>query len=385
VPTKVPTVREYLEYWLREVIRPNRAPLTYATYETLCRLYLLPGLGSKRLDRLTVRSVQSCLNRDSRHLPVLLPGQGRPPVGEEEALLCGGEVLPVCALGTDGSRRADCSAFGPVRRHRGGTDHKERRGAREGTGRPTSEGASVVKRGGSDLLGVRPIRGRSALCGVRVGPRARAAQGRGARLGWEDVDLAAHHVNVGWQVRRVGRQLLRRETKTEASDAGLPLPTICVTALEQRREAQVCQRTRAGEAWIGASDVATGLVFTGAYGTPVEPRTFNRAFGARCVGAGVRGITVHDARRTCATLLVDLEVHPPGDHANSPTCAVRSNDGDLRAGVLRGDPGSPQAPGRRPRRAGRRWQWGIGRCCTSRLYLRCAGSQRPGSAHAKGV
>jgi integrase len=26
--------------------------------------------------------------------------------------------------------------------------------------------------------------------------------------------------------------------------------------------------------------------------------------------AGVRCLTVHDARRTCATLLVDLDVHP---------------------------------------------------------------------------
>lgn len=31
---------------------------------------------------------------------------------------------------------------------------------------------------------------------------------------------------------------------------------------------------------------------------------------ARCARAGVRKITVHDARRTCATLLVDLDVHP---------------------------------------------------------------------------
>ncbi|TDB71171.1 hypothetical protein E1182_25705 [Micromonospora sp. KC721] len=30
----------------------------------------------------------------------------------------------------------------------------------------------------------------------------------------------------------------------------------------------------------------------------------------RCARAGVRKITVHDARRTCATLLVDLDVHP---------------------------------------------------------------------------
>jgi hypothetical protein len=28
------TVAEYLTYWLNEIIKPNRAPLTYRTYET---------------------------------------------------------------------------------------------------------------------------------------------------------------------------------------------------------------------------------------------------------------------------------------------------------------------------------------------------------------
>ncbi len=42
----------------------------------------------------------------------------------------------------------------------------------------------------------------------------------------------------------------------------------------------------------------------------MEPRNFNRSWDARCARAGVRKITVHDARRTCATLLVDLDVHP---------------------------------------------------------------------------
>jgi integrase len=51
-------------------------------------------------------------------------------------------------------------------------------------------------------------------------------------------------------------------------------------------------------------------VFTGRYGTAVVPRTFNSRFSARCQAAGVRRLTVHDARRTCATLLVDLDVHP---------------------------------------------------------------------------
>ena len=51
-------------------------------------------------------------------------------------------------------------------------------------------------------------------------------------------------------------------------------------------------------------------MFTTRYGTPVEPRNFNRSWDARCTKAGVRKITVHDGRRSCGTLLADLGVHP---------------------------------------------------------------------------
>ncbi|HJT05261.1 MAG TPA: tyrosine-type recombinase/integrase [Pseudonocardiaceae bacterium] len=42
----------------------------------------------------------------------------------------------------------------------------------------------------------------------------------------------------------------------------------------------------------------------------MEPRNFNRSWGVHCAKASVQKITVHDGRRTCATLLVDLDVHP---------------------------------------------------------------------------
>jgi integrase len=43
---------------------------------------------------------------------------------------------------------------------------------------------------------------------------------------------------------------------------------------------------------------------------PVEPRNFNRFWDRQVAGCGIRRITVHDARRTCATILRDLKVHP---------------------------------------------------------------------------
>lgn len=55
-------VGEYLDYWLENIARQAARPTTYAKYETITRLYLRPGLGRYRLDRLSVAVVQSWLN-----------------------------------------------------------------------------------------------------------------------------------------------------------------------------------------------------------------------------------------------------------------------------------------------------------------------------------
>ena len=107
------------------------------------------------------------------------------------------------------------------------------------------------------------------------------------------------------RVTAIRRELLHRETKTEASDATLPLPGICVTALRMSQKGQAQARAVAGE-----TRTETGLVFTTSTGTPFEPRNFNRRFETRRIKAGLRKITVHGVRRTCASLLVAMDVHP---------------------------------------------------------------------------
>ena len=83
------------------------------------------------------------------------------------------------------------------------------------------------------------------------------------------------------------------------------MPGLCVTALKIRKRRQDANRDRAGDGWID-----TGLVFTTRHGTPIEPRNFNRSFD-RCVAAArVPRITVHGTRKTCASLLAALDVHP---------------------------------------------------------------------------
>jgi integrase len=85
----------------------------------------------------------------------------------------------------------------------------------------------------------------------------------------------------------------------------LPLPAICAAAIKLQTEKQATWQRRAGQAWR-----EHGLVITTRYGTPYEPRNFTRHFARRCDAAGVRYITPHGMRRTCASLLAALDVHP---------------------------------------------------------------------------
>jgi integrase len=124
-------------------------------------------------------------------------------------------------------------------------------------------------------------------------------------LAWDQVDLDDGELYVGEQLQRVRHQLVRREVKTETSQAPLPLPSLCIAALKIRMKQQDVDRGRAGDGWID-----TGLVFTTRYGTPIEPRNFNRSFDRCIIAARVPRITVHGTRKTCASLLAALDVHP---------------------------------------------------------------------------
>ena len=120
-------------------------------------------------------------------------------------------------------------------------------------------------------------------------------------LTWDRVDLDAAELYIGEQLQRVKGPLIRRPVKSESSEAPLPMPELCVTALMLRHERQSAEHERAGDAWI-----ETGLVFTTRRGTPLEPRNFDR----RIVNADVPRITRHSTRKTCGSLLAALDVHP---------------------------------------------------------------------------
>ena len=310
VLTKVPTVGQFLHRWLDETVAPNLAPLTHATYESHVLHYIEPGLGSIRLDRLRVADVQRWLNR--------LPTQCQCCAQSKDARRLESGRARCCAIG------ACCKSFPSPR-----TVKDVRAVLRSALSSAMRQ--ELVERNVAELVTAPRQRKRrvvpwSSEDARRFLESARAdgdamyaayvlvlvlgmRKGEVLGLRWDAVNFEAGELIIDHQLQRVRRELLYRETKTDASDASLPVPEIVATALRLRWEQQDKARIEAGEAWQHVKG-GPDLVFTGRYGTPVDPRTFNSRFSARCRAAGVRRLTVHDARRTCATLLVDLDVHP---------------------------------------------------------------------------
>src|SRR5579875_624647 len=57
------TVAEYLIYWLEHIVKAERRPKTYQGYESVVRLHLIPGLGKKRLSKLSAQDVRVFITR----------------------------------------------------------------------------------------------------------------------------------------------------------------------------------------------------------------------------------------------------------------------------------------------------------------------------------
>ncbi len=131
-------------------------------------------------------------------------------------------------------------------------------------------------------------------------------KGEALGLTWEDVDLDAGELTIGRQLQRVRGQLLHRDTKTQASDATLPLPDICLTALKLRSE-QRDEATSSRGQGVARNRARLHHPLRHTHRAAQLPALLADADARRRT---VKPITVHDARRTCATLLADLDVHP---------------------------------------------------------------------------
>ena len=129
-------------------------------------------------------------------------------------------------------------------------------------------------------------------------------------LKWDDIDLASDVPTI--RVRRTltrtgnGKGLALGEPKTKKSRRTVRLTPRAVEALKGHRARQAEEKLKAGTLYEDQD-----LVFAGEGGNLINPSNIRqRSFAPLLKQAGLPGITFHDLRHTCASLLFQRNIHP---------------------------------------------------------------------------
>lgn len=273
VPDEAWKLGLYLEYWLENFVKRNRRPATYNLYEMIVRLYLIPGLGTKRLTSLTVPMVQGFLNQRLEKGDSVRKVQVMRTVLSAALTRAVREELIVRNV----ARLVELPEW------------------RRGTIRPWSaaEARQFLEAAKPD-----PLYAAFVLL-IFYGLRRGEALG----LRWDDIDLDAGTIRIRQQLQRIRGELILAQVKTNAGKRDLPLLEVVRQVLDGQAERQAAYQADMGRAWPD-----TGLVFTTRTGRPVEPRNFVRSFRRICDDNKIRLIKVHHLRHTVGSMLKDLGV-----------------------------------------------------------------------------
>ncbi|MBB4919095.1 tyrosine-type recombinase/integrase [Streptosporangium saharense] len=297
------TVSDYLNYWLKHIVKEERRPKTYQGYESVVRLHLIPGLGKRRLNKLNAQDVRLFITQTRTECQCCKHGWDS---SRETPVCCALKAGKCCESRL--STRMVQSVHAVLRNALESAVREEiipRNAAKlvkvpvpkykVNRGLTVLQARAVLKAAKEHRLSALYV---LALClGLR----------RGELLGlrWVDVDLDGAKLEVIQTLQRVGGRLQFVRPKTNDSERTVPLPSICVEALREHRRRQFAERSDHWEDWEENS-----LVFPSRRGTPMEPDNLRRSWGAIREAAGLGEMRFHDLRHTCVTLLLNLGVPP---------------------------------------------------------------------------
>jgi integrase len=294
------TVERYFGYWLDQMVKVKR-PKTYQGYEGIVRRYIVPELGRRKLERLTVQDVRGMLTRLQYNCRCCRDGIDAARAPEKQqccaASNCCRKTLSVRSIqyihavlraGLQQAMREDL-----VMRNVAKLVQVQAPTYRVDRGLSAAEARKVLQLAKDDRL--------HALYVLALYLGMRRAELLG--LPWDAVDLDQGVLEVRQSLQRVRGELRLVPTKSRSSERPVPLPDVCVRALKAHRAKQAAEHLAAGVP-------GCGLVFTSLAGTPIEPDNLRRSWHALRERAGLPTVRFHDLRHSCVTLLLDLGVPP---------------------------------------------------------------------------
>lgn len=266
IPDRQVRLGEYLDYWLEQVVKPNKRPATYDQYAWVATKFLKSDLGNYRIDRLTVHTVQAYFNQKSSE------GYSAHRVRLIRMVLSSAltRALREELITRNVARLVDLPSYQAQER-------------RPWSGNEAKAFLDAVKE-----HPLYPAFLLLFLYGLR----------RGEVLGlrWKDVDFERGELRIRNQLHRANGMTRQGPVKTKAGQRDLPLVRLTRDALQMQRSR--CMSFVQPD----------GLVFLTPEGHSPDPDSFTTSFQRLARRHGLRVIRVHDVRHTQATLLKKLGV-----------------------------------------------------------------------------
>ncbi|MER8114772.1 site-specific integrase [Streptomyces sp. NPDC094031] len=297
----------FLTYWLENVAVHHLRETTHTRYTAVVHQYLIPGLGRKKLAKLTAKDVRTWLNDLRTVCQCCARGidAGRDPNAQT------GRRPRCCALGKCCAKRLSPLTLAYIHSVlKSALEHAVReeeiprnvaRNVRTGTPRPRRFNPLTAEEARQFLAAAQEHR-LAALFELALRTGLRKGELLGLR--WEDLDLDGSTASIRRTLQRTRSSgLATLPTKTISSERRIALPASCITSLRTHHERQAQERDRAGSLRQGS-----GHVFTRPDGHPIEPATLTRHFNTLLREARLRPIRFHDLRHSTATLLLEQGV-----------------------------------------------------------------------------
>jgi len=279
------TVKEFLDRWVEDSVKPSVRPATHQQYHQHVRLYLGPSLGRHRLLKLSPQHVQAFVNER-------LKTNLSPRTVQLSLVILRHALGKAMKWGLVGRNVAKLVDSPRIRRH-------------EITPLDPAKARKFLDTTKGERL--------EALYSVALSLGLREGEALGLR--WTDIDLDGGQVTIRQIVQRIGGKrfgtgpgkLVFCEPKTDRSRRTLRMPELLVKSLRAHRSRQLQERLAAGSAWVD-----NGLVFTTTIGTPLEGRSVVTDFKRILAKANEPKIDAkipmstrfHDLRHSAASLLL---------------------------------------------------------------------------------
>jgi integrase len=280
VVTERQTLKQFLERWLEDCVKPKVRPSTYISYEQQVRVHISPALGHVQLTKLQPQHIQRYMNDKMK--PIQVPGEAEPGPGLSAKTVRYHRSILVMALNQalkwNLVGRNVATLVDPPRAERYEIQPIDAEQAR-----------TFLEAIKGDRL--------EALFTVALSLGLRRGEALGLR--WQDIDFEARTLRVNHSLARINGELVLSEVKTKQSRRALDLPDMLAAKLRDHRKRQLEEKIKLGDKWV-----ETGFVFTTSLGTPIDPRNVKRHLDSVLEKAKLQHFRVHDLRHFCASLLL---------------------------------------------------------------------------------